>query len=214
LEGADADCSYKKAPFFNVLAAYWIQFMTHDWFSHLDEARNDQSRIMQPLGCTNELVNNTDTAISPARAGQLGCRQDDQMEAALITDSSDPRTFKLDGVDRLTRSYKTTTNHVTAWWDASQLYGYDELSRRRAKRDPADPAKLAMTPANGSTRAGDRYGYLPQFLAPCGPAPAADVRWPVSPVGPPSAWDRPSPARRCRAGPAPSPPRSGGTPRT
>ena len=181
LEGADADCSYKKAPFFNVLAAYWIQFMTHDWFSHLDEARNDQSRIMQPLGCTNELVNNTDTAISPARAGQLGCRQDDKMEAALITDSSDPRTFKLDGVDRLTRSYKTTTNHVTAWWDASQLYGYDELSRRRAKRDPADPAKLAMTPANGSTRAGDRYGYLPQFLAPCGPAPAAAPCDPIQP---------------------------------
>ena len=28
----DANCDYKKAPFFNVLAAYWIQFMTHDWF--------------------------------------------------------------------------------------------------------------------------------------------------------------------------------------
>ena len=27
-----ASCDYEKAPFFNVLAAYWIQFMTHDWF--------------------------------------------------------------------------------------------------------------------------------------------------------------------------------------
>src|ERR1039457_5292718 len=27
----DANCDYKKAPFFNVLAAFWIQFMTHDW---------------------------------------------------------------------------------------------------------------------------------------------------------------------------------------
>jgi hypothetical protein len=26
----DANCDYKKAPFFNVLAAFWIQFMTHD----------------------------------------------------------------------------------------------------------------------------------------------------------------------------------------
>src|SRR4029078_1679403 len=25
------DCAYKTAPFFNVLAAFWIQFMTHDW---------------------------------------------------------------------------------------------------------------------------------------------------------------------------------------
>ena len=37
---AAARCDYKKAPFFNVLAAFWIQFMTHDWFSHLEEGRN------------------------------------------------------------------------------------------------------------------------------------------------------------------------------
>src|SRR5207302_1825436 len=37
---ADANCDYQKAPFFNVLAAYWIQFMTHDWFSHMDEGHN------------------------------------------------------------------------------------------------------------------------------------------------------------------------------
>ena len=36
----DARCDYKPASFFNVLAAFWIQFMTHDWFSHLDEGRN------------------------------------------------------------------------------------------------------------------------------------------------------------------------------
>ncbi|KAK6027499.1 hypothetical protein OSTOST_06475 [Ostertagia ostertagi] len=36
----EANCDYQKAPFFNVLAAFWIQFMTHDWFSHLEEGRN------------------------------------------------------------------------------------------------------------------------------------------------------------------------------
>ena len=36
----DANCDYKKAPFFNVLAAFWIQFMTHDWFSHMEEGHN------------------------------------------------------------------------------------------------------------------------------------------------------------------------------
>ena len=36
----DANCDYQKAPFFNVLAAYWIQFMTHDWFSHMEEGHN------------------------------------------------------------------------------------------------------------------------------------------------------------------------------
>src|SRR5262249_3226206 len=31
-----------------------------------------------------------------------------------------------------------------AWWDASQVYGFDETSRRRVKRDPDDPAKLLL----------------------------------------------------------------------
>ena len=39
----DANCDYKKAPFFNVLAAFWIQFMTHDWFSHLEEGHNAEA---------------------------------------------------------------------------------------------------------------------------------------------------------------------------
>ena len=37
-DSPNANCDYQKAPFFNVLAAYWIQFMTHDWFSHMEEA--------------------------------------------------------------------------------------------------------------------------------------------------------------------------------
>jgi hypothetical protein len=36
----EAECEYKKAPFFNVLAAFWVQFMTHDWFAHLEEGHN------------------------------------------------------------------------------------------------------------------------------------------------------------------------------
>ena len=47
-----ADCPYKPAPFFNAIAAFWIQFMTHDWFSHLDEARN--TTAMMPTGCTTQ----------------------------------------------------------------------------------------------------------------------------------------------------------------
>ena len=46
---AEAHCDYKKAPFLNVLAAFWIQFMTHDWFSHLDEGRNSSATMT--MGC-------------------------------------------------------------------------------------------------------------------------------------------------------------------
>jgi heme peroxidase len=169
-DSVDADCPYKKAPFFNVLAAFWIQFMTHDWFSHLDDARNDQSKIMTSLGCT-----------TPEQA-QLGCRKDDKMEAALIADASAPATFKSsEGSDhertRLARSYKTTSNNVTAWWDASQLYGHDQRSQRRAKRDPADTAKLEMK----VSRAGETLGYLPVFGTMCPPGTEAGQCDPIRP---------------------------------
>jgi len=32
----------------------------------------------------------------------------------------------------------------TAWWTLSQIYGSDEISRRRVKRDPQDRAKLLL----------------------------------------------------------------------
>ena len=49
--GGEADCAYRKAPFFNVIAAFWIQFMTHDWFTHMEEARNDRTRTIDERGC-------------------------------------------------------------------------------------------------------------------------------------------------------------------
>ena len=177
-QAGTGDCAYKKAPFFNVLAAFWIQFMTHDWFSHLDQARNDQSRVMTDLGCRSERVDGVERPITPQRAAELGCRPDDKMEAALIADASAPPTFTHDGVTRLERAYKTTRNNVTAWWDASQLYGYDDRSRRRVRRDPADSAKLLMLPVRGGD---DGLGYLPTFAPACaGDNPAA----PCDPIQP------------------------------
>ena len=91
------------------------------------------------------------------------------MDAALFAESAAPGTFKTRaGPRRLARAHKTTPNCVTAWWDASQIYGYDERSRRRVKRDPADPAKLCWFSASGAARR--RYGYLPQFAPPASPA--------------------------------------------
>jgi hypothetical protein len=109
----DAGCDYKKAPFFNVLAAFWIQFMTHDWFSHLADAK-------------------------------LGCRPGDRIDRTLVAEAGEPGKFTHQGKEYLERAPKTFANNVTAWWDASQIYGYDERSRRRVKRDPADRARLLM----------------------------------------------------------------------
>lgn len=153
----EADCSYQKAPVFNVLAAFWIQFMTHDWFSHLEEGHN-QAALM-PMGCTNRYVNGTEKPLTPQEVKQLRCRPDDKVDRSYIAMNQPPATFDSEGKQHLARAYKTTPNKVTAWWDASQIYGYNELSRRRVKRDPRDPAKLLLEPVNTST--GDVAAYLP-----------------------------------------------------
>lgn len=124
----NASCDYIKAPFFNVLAAFWIQFMTHDWFSHTDEGRNAPE--LQSVGCTSE------------QAQLLGCREGDRREPSLYDQTTTPGTFENGGKTYLKRSPKTTKNLVTAWWDASQIYGFDERSQKRVQRDPKDSAKL------------------------------------------------------------------------
>jgi len=152
----NANCDYKKAPFFNVLAAFWIQFMTHDWFSHLEEGHNATEYMK--VGCASQKVNNVETPLTPEEAQKLGCRPDDRMDKAYIAEDSAPGKFNANGTEYLTRAPKTSRNTNTAWWDASQIYGYDDRSRQRVKRDPADPARLLVTPAGAAGQ-----GYLPAF---------------------------------------------------
>ncbi|MCA9737974.1 MAG: oxygenase, partial [Gemmatimonadetes bacterium] len=137
--GADpVRCDYQPAPFFNVLAAFWIQFMTHDWFSHLAEGRNADASL--PLGCTDP---------------SMGCDPAARMEAARIAEDGAPPTFDAGTGTRWNRAPAVTRNAVTAWWDGSQIYGWDSVSVRRVKRDPADPARLWL-PAGT-----DPQGLLP-----------------------------------------------------
>jgi hypothetical protein len=136
------DCDYQKAPFFNVLAAYWIQFMTHDWFSHMDEGHNAPE--MMAVGCTSD------------EAQRLGCDPRNQVDKGYVLQDSPPDTFTSNNKTYMTRAPKTYANNNTAWWDASQIYGYDDTSVKRVKRDPGDPAKLLMVAVPGR-----QGGYLP-----------------------------------------------------
>jgi hypothetical protein len=151
---ADANCDYQKAPFFNVLAAYWIQFMTHDWFSHMDEGHN--ATVYMDMGCKTQLVNGVEKPLTPEEAAKLGCRPGDRVDQSLVANASTPESFTVNGKKYLARAPKTFANRNTAWWDASQLYGYDEKSTKRVKLDPADAAKLLLEPVQAAGGA-----YLP-----------------------------------------------------
>jgi hypothetical protein len=158
-DSAAANCDYQKAPFFNVIAAYWIQFMTHDWFSHMEEGHNAPGYM--DTGCRSEKINNVETPLTPEQVKQLGCRPADRVDTTYVLQNAPPEKFTSDGKDYLSRAPETFANNNTAWWDASQLYGYDEASRRRVKRDAKDPAKLLLIPVPGTPGP----GYLPVFEA-------------------------------------------------
>lgn len=158
--GDAASCDYQKAPFFNVIAAFWIQFMTHDWFSHMEEGQNAPQ--MMALGCQSRRTDAGERALTPEEIAGLGCRPGDVIDRALFADTTEPGTFEHAGATHMARAWATTRNTNTAWWDASQLYGYSDVSGRRVKRDPADPAKLLMVKPAGAT-GGDAQGYLPVF---------------------------------------------------
>jgi hypothetical protein len=158
----DANCDYKKAPFFNVIAAYWIQFMTHDWFSHLDEGHNAAEYMK--VGCASQKVNGVETPLSGEDAARLGCRPGDAIDKGFVAADGAPPVFRAGTRDYLGRAPKTFRNLNTAWWDTSQIYGYDATSQVRVKRDPADRARLAMIPLPGRDAEGDRQGYLPLLL--------------------------------------------------
>ncbi|MDE3196188.1 MAG: oxygenase [Acidobacteriota bacterium] len=134
-----SNCDYQRAPFFNVLAAYWIQFMTHDWFAHTDDGHNADG--LESMGCTDP------------EAQKLGCRPD-LYDKPYVSESAPPEKFAANGKEYLSRAPETFPNNNTAWWDASQIYGYDETSRKRVRRDPQDPAKLLL-----------EDGYLPVLQA-------------------------------------------------
>lgn len=176
-------CDYQPAPFFNVLAAFWIQFMTHDWFSHLEEGRN--SARMMKVGCETQRVDGVATALGAVQADRLGCRPGDRMDASLVAQRDEPASIEIDGRRHPVRAARTFRNNVTAWWDASQIYGHDEVSRRRVKRDPRDRARLLLVDRDGlADGASATGGYLPLFES-CAAAPSGSICRP-DPINP--AW--------------------------
>jgi Animal haem peroxidase len=79
----------------NVLAAAWIQFQNHDWFSHGDN--QPDRHIEVPLA-------EDDNWPAEHRPVSIKKTLDDDTR----TDTTPPKTW---------------INHVTQWWDASQIYG-------------------------------------------------------------------------------------------
>jgi heme peroxidase len=117
----------------NLLAAAWIQFQVHDWFSHSKSDQGDDFRI--PLD-----------------------KDDDwsEREMRVRRTANDP-TRRPDESDRP----PTYVDHESHWWDASQIYGDNEAATAQL-RDKLDGKLifdekahlLPIDPATGIERTG------------------------------------------------------------
>jgi hypothetical protein len=102
----------------NLLAGAWVQFMVHDWFSHGKNQKENPWVI--PLA---------DDDPWPEHPMHILRTQHDPTRTPDAPDSDLPPTY---------------LNTATHWWDASQLYGSDEVTLARV-RSGVD-GKLAIGP--------------------------------------------------------------------
>ena len=105
---------FQPATTLNVLAAAWIQFQNHDWFSHGD---NNPSETLQ-------------VELTP---------QDPWGEPTMEVRSSRTPTVAANGSE-LPPAY---VNTVTHWWDGSQIYGSSEERCRKLRAGEAGLMLLA-----------------------------------------------------------------------
>jgi hypothetical protein len=128
----------------NLLAAAWIQFQTHDWFSHGE--------------------------VRPDKPFKIKLRPDDPLVEANGSDTMEiPGTAQDPNPDPDTTRPPTYINTVSHWWDASAIYGSQREttdSLRRANPTDTDPlpdGKLFLQnerlPVNPATRR-VRTGHL------------------------------------------------------
>jgi hypothetical protein len=115
---ANGEPVMKEVPFLNLLAASWIQFMTHDWINHGEI--HYAGAIEVPLPADDE---------ARRRYGQdkmfIGRGQDDPTRSS--------------GVEVAACS---AINEVTHWWDGSQIYGSDQATQDRLRSHVAGKMRL------------------------------------------------------------------------
>jgi hypothetical protein len=113
--------TFKAVDFLNLLAVPWIQYMTHDWFSHGDN--EDPAKFE-----ANKELKNYKPFILPLKNDPDGLTK-------LIFPKSMIDTTK--SLDEQFFFQDTFLNEVTHWWDGSQMYG-SSIDRSNSLREFKD----------------------------------------------------------------------------
>lgn len=117
------------ATILNVLAAAWIQFENHDWFSHGENQTKKKFEIPLDKG------DDWPEEYRPIEIGETAVDETNEGSGG-----TNPPTF---------------INHVTHWWDGSQIYGSDSetVNKLRSHKDGkliiGDDGLLPLDPESG-----------------------------------------------------------------
>ncbi|MGI9433982.1 MAG: peroxidase family protein [Geminicoccaceae bacterium] len=113
--------TFQPASTLNLLAAGWLQFMVHDWFSHGKNERDNPIRI--PLEDDDDWHERDGMTI----------RRTQRDQQTVPGDEGQPATYR---------------NTETQWWDGSQIYGSKptraDLIRSGGGTDPAPDGKIFL----------------------------------------------------------------------
>jgi hypothetical protein len=143
----------------NLLTTAWIQFQNHDWFDHNNTELDKSSYLKVP--------------IPEKYKGQF--RQDGIEEGLRKLANIDnfmlvPKTKEVGTrTDANGKSYPIFSNHVTHWWDGSQLYGSDvktahALRTFKGGKMTMDSRNLIPLSPEDEEPKNDAAGYRPGFL--------------------------------------------------
>jgi hypothetical protein len=130
-----ARTTFKSADILNFLAAAWIQFETHDWFFHGNPVQGNEFDIkLQP--------------------------DDPWGQSSMLIRRTPPDPTRRPNDGPWPPTYVNAESH---WWDASQIYGSDQVTTDNLRRDPGG----VLVP-NGQL-------YLHQGLLPIDPGTRKDM---------------------------------------
>jgi hypothetical protein len=135
-DGDDGRPHMEPVLFLNLLAASWIQFMTHDWVSHGEVAPNAFITV-------------------PLLPGDPAITRYQQNALKISATQVDPTRNAGSTPDPAATSF---INEVTHWWDGSQIYGSDQDTQDRLRSGRFGKMKLSIRgrlPMDWSTRVED-----------------------------------------------------------
>jgi len=124
--------TFIPAPNVNLLAAAWLQFMIHGWFSHGKNQKSNPCKI--PLAADDDWPERPMTMLRSAP------------DPSYTPSSNRPPTF---------------VNQTSHWWDASQIYGDDDACVAKLRAGEGGRLRMGedgLLPIDPDTGLDDEYG--------------------------------------------------------